>query len=113
QNRAGGGAGNRRRRTPGRTKYVTERRSTGAGELLRRDRRPLVLALESLDPSRRVHELLLPGVEGMALRAHFHPDLGPGRTGMHHLAARAGDGGIDIFRMNASLHGPPPSEATS
>src|SRR4029077_1430956 len=86
-------------------------RETGLNEsveLSRGDGPALVLALEPLDAPGRVHELLLAGVEGVTLGAHLHPDLGLGRAGVDDLSARARDGGVDVVRMNASLHGPPP-----
>src|SRR5499426_671379 len=63
-----------------------------------------VLFLEPLDSTRGVHELVLTGVERVALGAHFDADVGPGGTGMNHLAARAGDGRVHIVRMNTHLH---------
>src|SRR5262249_25034402 len=68
----------------------------------------LVLALEPLHAPGGGHELLLAGVEGVTLRTHLHPDFRPGRTGPDDFSARARDGGVDVVRMNASLHGPPP-----
>jgi UDP-N-acetylmuramate-alanine ligase len=44
----------------------------------------------------------------VALGTHFHPNLGLGGAGMNDLAAVTRDRGIDVFGMNASLHGPPP-----
>src|SRR6266481_4315915 len=72
--------------------------------LRRRQRLALVLLLESLDPTGRVHELVLTGIERMALGAHFHADVGLGRTSVNHLAARARDGRVHIVRMNTHLH---------
>src|SRR5262245_14835902 len=63
-----------------------------------------VLFLEALDSTRGVHELVLTGVERVALGAHFDADVGPGGTGVNHLAARAGDGRVHIVRMNTHLH---------
>src|SRR5206468_10016522 len=47
---------------------------------LRRRALPLVFPLKALDAPGSVHELLLAGIEGMALRADLHPDVGPGRA---------------------------------
>src|SRR5256886_17702278 len=71
---------------------------------LRRHALPLVLPLEALDAPGRVHELLLAGVEGVALRADLHPDVGPGRAGANDLAARARDRRLHVLRMNTHLH---------
>src|SRR5580765_732038 len=80
--------------------------------LRRRQRLALVLLLESLDPTGRVHELVLTGIERMALGAHFHADVGLGGTGVNHLAARARDGRVHIIRMNTHLHCRHPLRAT-
>src|SRR4029453_5285866 len=77
-----------------------------------RQRLALVLLLESLDPTGRVHELVLTGIERMALGAHFHADVGLGRSGVNHLAARARDGRVHIIRMNTHLHCRHPLRAT-
>src|SRR5437667_2163791 len=82
---------------PGPTRPASER------ELRRRGLAP-VLPLEALDTTRGVHELVLPGIEGMALRADLHVDVGPGGAGANHLSASARDGRIHIVRMNAHLH---------
>src|SRR6266511_2231518 len=73
-----------------------------------RDRLPLVLALETLDAACRVQELLLAGEERVTLGTHLHPDLGLGGAGVDDLPAVAGDRGVDVVGMNASLHGAPP-----
>src|SRR4029450_7054458 len=77
----------------------------GTGGLLRRRRLALVLALEALHTAGRVHELLLPRVEGMALGADLHPDVGLGRPGVDDIPTRAGNGRLRMVRMNAHLHG--------
>src|SRR5262249_22715403 len=71
---------------------------------------PVVLALEALDATRGVHELLLTREERMALRAYLDSDLGPRRAGVDNLTAIAGDRRINVLGMNASLHGPPPGQ---
>src|SRR5207237_2728143 len=73
---------------------------------LRRRALPLVLPLEALDAPGRVHELLLAGVEGVALRADLHPDVGPGRAGADDLAARARGRSIPGPRMKTHLDHP-------
>ena len=50
----------------------------------------------------------LPVKNGMALGADLDPDVGPGRAGVDDLAAGAGDGRVDVVRMNAQ-----PSRRTS
>src|SRR5215471_12450526 len=52
------------------------KRALGAG----RRRLAPVLPLEPLDATRGVHELVLSGVERMALRAHFDVDVGSSRA---------------------------------
>src|SRR5262245_36782562 len=64
-----------------------------------------VLLLEALDAPGRVHQLLLAGEEGMALRADFHPDVRSGGAGVNDLAAGARNGRLDILGMNTGLHG--------
>src|SRR5207344_1206359 len=53
-------------------------------------------ALEALDPAARVNELLLPGVEGVTLRADLDVQLGRGRTRNERVAARAVNGREDV-----------------
>src|SRR5712691_2224592 len=81
---------------------------TGSAALPLGRGRALVLALEPLHAPGGVHELLLAGVEGVTLRAHLHPDFRLGRARLDDFPARARNGRIDVVRMNASLHGPPP-----
>src|SRR5262249_14312190 len=50
-----------------------------------------VLAIEALDPSGRVHELLLPGEERMARRADLDVDALLRRPGLDDVAARTDD----------------------
>src|SRR5215510_8782370 len=76
------------------------KRALGAGS----HRLAPVLLLEPLDATRGVHELVLSGVERMALRAHFDVDVGSSGAGANHLSARTRDGRVHIVRMNAHLH---------
>ena len=63
-----------------------------------------VAALKALNTSAGVNQLLLAGVEGMALAANFNADLRLGIAGMDHVAACAGNGAIHIVGMNTLLH---------
>src|SRR4030095_13292614 len=96
-------------RLPGR--HARPRRAAACGRelgplpLRRRGRLALVLALEALHPAGRVPELLLARIERVALRAHFDADIGLGGPGLDDLAARTGNRGVHVLRMNASLHG--------
>ena len=63
-----------------------------------------VAALKALNTSAGVNQLLLAGVEGMALAANFNVDLRLGIAGMDHVAACAGNGAIHIVGMNTLLH---------
>ena len=62
-------------------------------------------ALEALDAATGIDQLLLAGVEGMALAADFDVDLRLGVTGVDHVAAGTSDGAVHIVRMDALLHG--------
>src|SRR4051794_30492595 len=64
-----------------------------------------VATLEALDASTRVHQLLLAGVEGMALRAELDPHRRHGRAGHELVAARAVHLALDVVGMNLGLHG--------
>ena len=63
-----------------------------------------VTALEALDTAAAVDQLLLAGVERMALAANFDTDLRLRGTGLDDVASGAGDGAIHIIRMDAFLH---------
>src|SRR5260370_22563610 len=60
--------------------------------------------LELVHAPCRVHELLLAGVKRMAGVTYTHDDDGLGRAGLDHVAARATDFRIHIFRMYISFH---------
>ena len=64
-----------------------------------------ITALEALDATTGVDQLLFAGVERMALAANFDVDLRLGVTGVNHVAAGASDGAVHIVRMDALLHG--------
>ena len=61
-------------------------------------------ALETLDAATGIDQLLLAGVERMALAANLDVDLRLGVTGVEHVAAGAGDGSVHIGWMDALLH---------
>src|SRR5436190_16209071 len=62
--------------------------------------------LEALHPSARVEELLLPRVEGMALRADLDVQLGLRRPRLERVPAGARDGREDVVGMDVGLHRP-------
>src|SRR5579884_1967838 len=66
----------------------------------------LQATLEALDATTRVHELLLAGVERMALRADLDVQLGLRRAGLERVSARARHGGEDVLGMDAGFHCP-------
>src|SRR5882757_3008179 len=77
--------------------------------LARRDRRAVVAALEALDASGRVDQLLLAGEERMAGAADLQANLVLGRMRLEGVAARAGDGHHIELGMDVFLHGRDPS----
>ena len=60
--------------------------------------------VEALNTSASVNQLLLTSVEGMALRANFDVDLGLGGTSLDDVAACAGDGAVNVVRMDTLFH---------
>src|SRR5215211_7265475 len=62
-------------------------------------------ALEALHAAARVDELLLAGVERVAVGADLHADLGRGRARRELGAARAAHVGLDVLGMDVGLHG--------
>jgi len=74
------------------------------GSLLRRLLAAPVATLEPVDPPAGVNELLLAGVEGMALRAQLDVHVALGRAGREGVAARAAHLGHDVVRMDICLH---------
>ena len=60
--------------------------------------------VEALNTSAGVDQLLLTSVERMALGANFDVDLRLGGTGLDDVAACAGDGAVNVIRMDTLLH---------
>ena len=54
----------------------------------------VVALLEPLDAAGGVHQMLLAGEEGVALRADFHLDVLGRGLGLDHVSACAGDRGV-------------------
>ena len=63
-------------------------------------------ALEALDPTAGVHELLLARVERVAVGADLDVELGLRRAGRELVAARARDVREDVLGMDVGLHRP-------
>src|SRR5689334_13819598 len=66
----------------------------------------LQAALEALDATARVHELLLARVERVALRADLDVQLGLRRAGLERVSAGARHRGDDVLGMDAGFHCP-------
>ncbi len=64
-----------------------------------------VLLVELVNTTAGVDQLLLAGVERVALRADFNGDVGLGGAGLYNGTASALDGGLLIIRMDSFLHG--------
>ena len=60
--------------------------------------------VEALNTSAGVNQLLLTSVERMALGANFDVDLGLGGTSLDDVAACAGDGAVNVVRMDTLFH---------
>jgi len=67
-----------------------------------------ILAVEALDASRGVYELLFSGKEGVASGTNFHLDALYRRTGLDNIAADASDGRILVLGVNSIFHIVPP-----
>src|SRR5215471_1611171 len=65
---------------------------------------PLEPLLEALDATARVDELLLAGVERVALRADLDVQLGLGGACHERVATRAVHGRHDVLGMDIGLH---------
>ena len=61
-------------------------------------------AIEAVHTAAGIDQLLLAGVERVALRADFHVDLGLGGAGLDDVAARAGDGAVNVVGMDTLFH---------
>src|SRR5580658_615388 len=65
-----------------------------------------VLLAELIHPARGVHDLLLAGIERMAVRADFNVEVvAHGRAGLEGVAAAAGHRDLFVVRMNGFFHG--------
>src|SRR5581483_2226064 len=64
-------------------------------------------ALEALDPSTGVHELLLARIEGVALGADLDVQLGLGRMDLERVPAGARHRGEHVIGMDTGLHRSP------
>ena len=60
--------------------------------------------VEALNTSAGVNQLLLTSVERMALGANFDVDLRLGGTSLDDVTASAGDGAVNVIRMDTLLH---------
>ena len=61
-------------------------------------------AIEAVHTSAGIDQLLLASVERMALGANFDVDLRLGGTSLDHIAARAGDGAVNVVGMDTLFH---------
>ena len=64
-----------------------------------------ILLVELVNAAAGVNQLLLAGVEGVALGADLNRDVGLGGAGLNDGAASALDCGLLVFRMDSFLHG--------
>ena len=64
-----------------------------------------VLLVELINTAAGVDQLLLAGVEGVALGADFNGDVLLGGAGLDDGAASALDSGLLVLRMDSFLHG--------
>ena len=60
--------------------------------------------VEALNTSAGVNQLLLTSVERMALGANFDVDLGLGGTSVDDITASAGNGAVNVVRMDTLFH---------
>ena len=60
--------------------------------------------LETVNTSACINELLLAGVEGVALGADFNSDVLLGGTGLDHVAASTGDGCFNVIGVDSLSH---------
>ena len=59
---------------------------------------------ESVDAAAGINKLLTTGVERMALGANFDVDLGLGGTSVDDITASAGNGAVNVVRMDTLFH---------
>src|SRR4051794_35744541 len=64
------------------------------------------LALEALDATTRIDQLLLAGVKRMAVGADLHVHVALGGTRNELVPAGAAHGGLCVLGMDVGLHGP-------
>ena len=62
------------------------------------------LLVETVNTSTGVNQLLLAGIERVALGANFNLDVLFGGAGLNNLAARASDCSLFVLRMDTFLH---------
>ena len=62
-------------------------------------------ALEAIHTAASIHQLLLAGIEGMALGADVHAHFLADRAGLKGLTADAAHGGLAVIGMDVFLHG--------
>ena len=60
--------------------------------------------VEAINTSTGVNQLLLAGIERVALGADFHTNVLLGRTSGKDIAAGAADGGLFVLGMDTFLH---------
>ena len=60
--------------------------------------------LKSVNTSACINQLLLAGVEGVALRADFNLDVFLSRQSLDHVTAVAGNSGLEQCRMDTLFH---------
>ena len=60
--------------------------------------------VEAINTSTGVNQLLLAGIERVALGADFHTDVLLGRTGSKGVTTGATDGGLFVLGMDAFSH---------
>ena len=88
--------------------FKSHRKSRDAGRLLRLGffflSVELVALDEAINATFRVNDLLLTGVEGVAVAADFNPDLLLGRPELHLIAADTGGYNVKVLGMNSFFH---------
>src|SRR5262245_12480143 len=81
-------------------------RRAAEARLLRRSAGRGVLLAELVDAPRGIDDLLLAGIERMAVRAHLDLQIVPERRArLERVATRAGDGDLFVLGMNGGFHG--------